>query len=86
MSDTVNFSLPTSAFCKLIFGGSLGLEGGGGYLGNFHFSFQTQNRNDSCCLSDLLKITPHKEQFFCMCNCTYRFFTLMYYSSDVDRD
>lgn len=28
------------------------------------FSPQTQNRKDSWCLLDLLKITPHKEHFF----------------------
>lgn len=28
------------------------------------FPFQTSNRNDSCCLSDLLQIAPHKEHFF----------------------
>lgn len=64
MPDIVNTSLSTSGLCKLMFGGSLEPEGGGRPLGNFHFSFQTQNRNDSCCLSGLLKIAPHKEHFF----------------------
>lgn len=64
MSEIVNTSLPPSGLCKLMFRGSEEPEGGGGPLGNFHFSFHTPNRNDSCCLSDLLKIAPHKEHFF----------------------
>lgn len=47
-----------------MFEGSLEPEGGGGHLGNFHFFFQTQNRNYSYRLSDLLKIAPHKEHNF----------------------
>lgn len=62
--DSVNTTLPTSGFCKWMFGGLVQPEGGGGHLGDFQFSFQTQNRDDSCCLSDLLQIAPHKEHFF----------------------
>ena len=61
--DSVNPALPTSGLCGLMFAGSREPEGGGEHLGSFQFSFQTQNRNDSCCLSDLLKIAPHKERF-----------------------
>lgn len=61
--DSVDPTLPTSGLCRLMFGGSLEPEGGGGHLGSFQFSFQTQNRSDSCCLSDLLKIASHKEHF-----------------------
>lgn len=46
-----------------------------GHLGNFHLFFQTQSRNDSCCLSDLLKIAPHKEHFF-VCVIVYTGFVL----------
>lgn len=64
MPDIVKSFLPTSDFGKFMFGGSLEPERGGGHLGNFRFSFEAQNRNNSCCLSDLLKIPPHREHFF----------------------
>ena len=64
MSEVANTSLPPPGLCKLMFRGSQETEGEGGHLGNFHFSFRTPSRNDSCCLSDLLKIAPHKKHFF----------------------
>ena len=64
MSEIVNTSLPPSGLCKLMLRGSEETEGEGGHLGNFHISFHNPSRNDSCCLSDLLKIAPHKKHFF----------------------
>lgn len=84
MLEIVNISLPASGLCKLMSGGS---QRGEGHLGNFHLFFQTYIRNDSCCLSDLLKIAPRKEHFVvCIIVYTGRFCTLMYYSSNVGSD
>lgn len=71
MPHRANTCLPTSGRCKLMLcEGHWGpTEEGDGLEISIFFLFKTSNRNDSCCLSDLLKIAPHKDHF-CMCNCT----------------
>lgn len=74
MRDVVYPSLPASDLCKLMFGGSLERERGGGHLRAFcSFSFRPQMESTGGCWADLRRLAPPKERSFCPCDGTSRF-------------
>lgn len=65
MCNIVNPSLPASGLCKSMFGHWSQREEVDSLEIPIFPPFQTQNRNDSQCLSDCSsKIAPQKEYFF----------------------